>query len=828
MVAGPRGSGRSYLLRAVAAELERHGMQVIVLRPSATLTDVPFGVLDATGHPELDALRTGRPAEPVRDVVILDDVDALDTATAAALARAVASNRLTALIGLRTSRARSVDHPDDADVVRRAMLDLWLDGFARRVDLRELSDDDALALIDLFPDAHLLDSTTRAGLVWRADGSRTLMRHLILEATAAARSGKDPLTALRNVARQSRLAMALERHVAEMPRTDLESLAGIRRLRHLELSVATRLFDAESVAALLEGGQMHADSSAHRRLTVNDLLAAEAQRQLGSEHVDSLVEAAGARMLAEADVWWSPAIAVSIAERWHRQGSDSSVEGSTPPAIRARIARDAARDANDRGDTAHAAAYAQAGLNAVDDPLLRLEAALATRVVTNSWPDADHADLDAQRRLARSRVESENSDDPDDAVRGSSCADARVERLLTDSAQFGADMDWVRAADTATTAIGETDASPVQHLRAVVAAGTSEAVRGRWAVAQRHYRATERILDARPQPEGIDAKDRLAAIMFMLAGHQLAGADGTLLQRRLERELATTAREGEVADLTIAGIAAAISYTAEGSPARSQRELITAATRSPTPVSPTDGTMVALGVADELAMAGAVDEARAMIDSLSPGQAPLLRRSIAYVETTILTAEGRLDEAREAARATAEFSRGGTAAAFRIRDLFRLIAFSAATAEEIDELVQLAAVTDLPLSSEAVRRVSARTPEEGQLPVDDLRLHALWSGGGSGGTGANDEASDSASRSATHEHPEELTSREREIALMAHEGLTNREIATRLFLSIRTVESHVYQARMKVGATTRRELGRLIAEGRSADDPRLGARASRR
>ena len=48
------------------------------------------------------------------------------------------------------------------------------------------------------------------------------------------------------------------------------------------------------------------------------------------------------------------------------------------------------------------------------------------------------------------------------------------------------------------------------------------------------------------------------------------------------------------------------------------------------------------------------------------------------------------------------------------------------------------------------------------------------------------------------------------------EGLSNREIAERLYLSVRTVESHVYQARAKVGARSRAELGRLI--GRRSED----------
>lgn len=61
---------------------------------------------------------------------------------------------------------------------------------------------------------------------------------------------------------------------------------------------------------------------------------------------------------------------------------------------------------------------------------------------------------------------------------------------------------------------------------------------------------------------------------------------------------------------------------------------------------------------------------------------------------------------------------------------------------------------------------------------------------------------------------EPLTLREREIARLAAEGLRNREIARRLFVSVRTVESHLYRAMRKLNAT-RGELRRLADHGDS-------------
>ena len=54
--------------------------------------------------------------------------------------------------------------------------------------------------------------------------------------------------------------------------------------------------------------------------------------------------------------------------------------------------------------------------------------------------------------------------------------------------------------------------------------------------------------------------------------------------------------------------------------------------------------------------------------------------------------------------------------------------------------------------------------------------------------------------------PVALSAREREVAVLAGHGLTNRQIAERLHVSVRTVESHVYRACSRLGLTDRAEL----------------------
>src|SRR4026207_221708 len=64
-----------------------------------------------------------------------------------------------------------------------------------------------------------------------------------------------------------------------------------------------------------------------------------------------------------------------------------------------------------------------------------------------------------------------------------------------------------------------------------------------------------------------------------------------------------------------------------------------------------------------------------------------------------------------------------------------------------------------------------------------------------------------------------LSAREREVAGFVADGATNAEIATRLFLSPKTVEHHVSNALAKIGLASRTELAARVGKAsRSAND----------
>jgi DNA-binding CsgD family transcriptional regulator len=67
--------------------------------------------------------------------------------------------------------------------------------------------------------------------------------------------------------------------------------------------------------------------------------------------------------------------------------------------------------------------------------------------------------------------------------------------------------------------------------------------------------------------------------------------------------------------------------------------------------------------------------------------------------------------------------------------------------------------------------------------------------------------------------PGSLTPTERRVAELAASGLTNRQLAEALFVTVKTVETHLARAYQKLGTRSRAELTRLIGESSPDYEP---------
>jgi DNA-binding CsgD family transcriptional regulator len=79
-------------------------------------------------------------------------------------------------------------------------------------------------------------------------------------------------------------------------------------------------------------------------------------------------------------------------------------------------------------------------------------------------------------------------------------------------------------------------------------------------------------------------------------------------------------------------------------------------------------------------------------------------------------------------------------------------------------------------------------------------------------------ASGERSRHRVPEARDQLTAQELQIAQLAAEGLSNREIGQQLYLSHRTISTHLYRTFPKLGITSRAELGAALAPASVAAD----------
>jgi DNA-binding CsgD family transcriptional regulator len=255
----------------------------------------------------------------------------------------------------------------------------------------------------------------------------------------------------------------------------------------------------------------------------------------------------------------------------------------------------------------------------------------------------------------------------------------------------------------------------------------------------------------------------------------------------------------------------------------------------------TDGGSYHFGIshARALACAGDLDLADEAIAQMQRNRHP----AHAYLESASLlaaawvaAAHGRTSHARDLARKAAEFACthgqharevvclqaaiqfGDQHIAARLAELAKLVdapraglaARWAAALADHDGDALLAVSHDLEAMGDRIASADAAAHASRVFHQQNRRGPALTASGRAERLITACGATTPATRAAAMPLP--LTDREREIAILISQGLSNIEIAQALTLSVRTIEGHIYRACGRVGTATRTELARLITE----------------
>ncbi|MFG6504153.1 LuxR C-terminal-related transcriptional regulator [Microbacterium sp. P05] len=822
VLSGPLGSGKTHFLRELTDRLAARGRAAVLLRPGGPI-DASGGALDECPDPRAAQLLAGRPVEGERPIVLIDDAQALDAPSVAAVVRAVYAGQATALFALTVTREGSTRPVGlDPDAAQMA-IDLWLRGLADRVDLLVLTPGDANRLLDLYASAEL-DDVTRAGIVALADGSRMLLREMAKEASRAHREGVDPLDALRDTPPHSRLSHALAAHVAQLPAGERMTLAVLGRVARIGRADAVRFLPPTEVDALIAARLVYDDNTPVRRLTANAALAREAARQVGGAVIDGAIGRAAARMLASSSQWWCPCLAVVVAEAWLLGATIGLAYADVDAPVRVRVALDAARQADDEGDGALAQAYVRLGLQDGENTPLRVEQIFAEAVQGRAVDVSALIDkltpgpLDTATLLRCVRIAAlSGTADADQLARttqrlGDLAADPeaagtmallRVEFLLLA-------MRWTSVVTLARAIFDDPSSEAPLRTRAAVLAGLGQTCLGAWEDGQEWFRRAHRQSGERGGISPVTTGERLWAISMETIAVVMTGTDLSPALRRLPGEIDAAARQGDLETRAMAGLILATAYSAQGDTPRAARELRAAVRRARPPAAADWVPFARIAVTRSLALSNEAEAARKLLDETEPALLegmPALAHARMVAETYVAAALGRSEEALRAAKSASEASTGTPT--MHAQDLFRLIALGDSTGV-LAEMEHLAARSEVPSTRVLTAMAASLVGTEevgGEQGMVALLQSTGW--GVHSNTAEPPESSDARVAETTAADPD-LTRRELEIALLVAEGLSNRQIAHQLFLSVRTVESHVYQARAKLVARSRSELGRVV------------------
>ncbi|SNR78096.1 helix-turn-helix transcriptional regulator [Blastococcus mobilis] len=835
VIAGPAGVGRTRLAREAVEVATREGRPVRWAAGTAPAAVVPLGAL-AHLIPAVDvasdplALLQRATAAIVGDgsvpapVLAVDDVHLLDQLSITLLHQLAASGAVPMILTVRTGRG-----------VKDPVAPLWKDGRATRFDLQPLgrADNDQLITQVLAGDLE----TRTAERLWQLTRGNPLFLREILE--EGRRSGR-----LRQagelwrwegpISPSQRLVDIVLGHIGDLDTAEWRALEVLAMAQPLSVHHLVAFSSAEAVASLERRGVIsgHVAGEPGELCTAHPMYAAvvrcrtsEAAIQLVQEQLTDVED----DPRTDPDHLLQRCVAMV-----HREVPERDPGLLTDGALCAMTVRDVALAER----LARAAVEAGGGIAAYL-PLVEAtrwsgaperSESLAVEAARLAATDVDIA------RLVTARVLNQfcalgRPQDAVDALReaGASVRSAEGRALLGATQSMLAVLSGERrAVRVAADALSATPPGHPGRPLAAAAAALSLAVAGQTERALAAAELGRAAVETSPVSEAFFTRAVLTLAEALAL--YLAGRLGEL-DRRTEAWLRQNLKAPEWAGDAIAATQRGWAALAGGGPGRSVRWLEEAFSRlesnDPAGLRSFCGSLLVTACA----LAGDVGRAREVSADLSrsPGRSlPVLVPISALAQASLAEAEGRIADAGtlllEAAARAAERGQPGVQALL----LYRAVHIDRAD-EVADQLRDLAAGLDSPLVEAFAAHAQAAKAREGRLLAESSRrLQEIGTTSFAAEAAAEAAAAyeragvrrlaaewTTKARVLTQEcglpEPQglgslpstEMTSRETEVARLASHGLSNQEIAGRLYLSVRTVETHLSHVYTKLGITGR-------------------------
>jgi len=857
LVLGAPGSGRSHLARRVVDSVPE--LRVLSVRSA---TSAP-GLIVSTVH---DPAQGSAPGTVRRvpsgtagvddlagtggsTVVLADDAHLLDAEHLQMLCELATDGRVVLVATADATAGAGTAHGAAA----ARLTTLWLDGRAGRVDLVGLSEAEGHELIRSVAGSRPLDLALRHHILVAAGGSPATIRELTLEALRddRATTNRDLLRLHGPGLLPPRTVQRARHRLDLLSEHDRESLVLLARLSRLDPERAVHYVGDATLRRLLRHGCVTpvGPGTTALRATPVDAEALLADGQAWSADGPSARALRSMVDLDTAGLVLDPFECLLLSDAW-LEAADGPT-GPTPtvaPDQVSRIATVAARKSTAMLQPYRALSHAMLALDTHPTGAAAIEASRALAALGSTraahevlarvppGTSGDERELVALWRAELDDWEDARSDGEPARLREPDAAPARtvatVERLRGAVHALRA-MRWRESLDLATGLVDDDRAGLVVRLRACGLAGMAAAFLGHGAQLESITETGRRLHDALARQAGSASAQQVvdegtAFFSGSAAAHLACSLGWVEMPARLDALVRRAVAARDVAHTSTLSALAGYLALADGDDVTAELELGAAIDRAPRPTTHETHAWLVTVRATALARLGRAVEAERLCAELEAPGATVSAWSAYLVEsvrhlaapTTSLPAVAPSPLGVEAAalQPTIALLAAAEAAASHDGRVSRQdLVDAATTARQQTDIGSLQAVADYVIAASTadagsladltrtfeglgMRHLADACEEQALRLLDPDSPHALsaWR--------------DRANRAESEPAEEPLTAREREVAVLAGRGLSNRDIAARLFLSVRTVESHLYLARRKLGAASRRDLADRLGD----------------